>query len=198
MHRVETPEYPFEALREILYNAIIHRKYDHTPIFISVYDDRMMIWNDGELPKELTIEKLKGKHLSKPRNKLLASVFYKAGFIETWGRGTLKIINECLKHGLPEPKIEMFSGGFGITIFKEIYNEKYLSKLDISDRQKKAILYIKENESITNSIYREMFDIGRNTALRDIEELVNLKMIKKGGAGKHTKYVICVDGYKTL
>jgi ATP-dependent DNA helicase RecG len=158
----------------------------------------MMIWNHGELPDGLTIEKLKEKHLSQPRNKLLASVFYKAGYIETWGRGTLKIIEECKKHGLPEPKIEMFSGGFGITIFKEIYNEDYLEKLDLNDRQKKAIIYIKENESITNSIYREMFDIAHQTAIRDFDELIKLKMISKTGEGRGTKYVINVDGYKTL
>jgi len=197
LQRIETPEYPFEAIREILFNAIIHREYENTPVFISLYDDRISIMNQGELTEKLSIEDLKRKHLSYPRNELLATVFYKAGYIETWGRGTLKVMEECEKYGLAEPKIEVHSGGFSITLFKDIYNEEYLSKVSINDRQKKAIQYIKQNKSISNSVYRELFEVAKRTAVRDIEELMELKMIMKRGEGRATEYIINVNGYIT-
>jgi ATP-dependent DNA helicase RecG len=84
---------------------LIHRDYQGpSTIQVRVYNDRINFVNEGKLPPEVPVEKLKTEHLSKPRNKLLAAVFYnKAGFIESWGRGTLEIVNQCLKQELPEP-----------------------------------------------------------------------------------------------
>jgi ATP-dependent DNA helicase RecG len=103
-HRRERLEYPYEALREAVFNALIHRDYNTTStIQIKIYNNSLSIANEGKLPPEITIDDLKREHLSKPRNKLLADIFYKAGFIESWGRGTLKIILECKKAHIPEP-----------------------------------------------------------------------------------------------
>lgn len=111
LQRIETPEYPFEALREVLFNSIVHRSYDITPIIIRIYEDRITVWNIGGLPEQLSLADLKKEHSSYPRNKLLANAFYKGGHIESWGRGTLKIIEECKKHGLIEPVIQEQGGG---------------------------------------------------------------------------------------
>ncbi|SNZ01189.1 ATP-binding protein [Flagellimonas pacifica] len=195
LQRIETPEYPFEALREALFNAIVHRSYQVTPITIRIYDDRIAIWNIGELPEQLSAEDLKKEHGSYPRNKLLANAFYKGGHIESWGRGTLKIIEECKKHGLVEPLIHEHGGGLSVTIFKDIYNEKYLSKLDLNDRQKIAIKAVKKAGHITNLEYRALFDITDRTVLRDVDELIKLSIFKKEGEGRATKYVIDISGY---
>ena len=196
LSRKEPPEYPYDAIREILFNAIIHKKYGISPITVKVYNDRISISNFGELPESLTLDDLWKDHRSIPRNRLMANVFYKGGHIEAWGRGTLKIIEECKNYGLLEPLIEERQGGVTVTLFKDIYNEHYLSKLDLNERQVKAIRYIKENKVITNKTYREMFDITDRTVLRDIEELVEFKMFKKIGNGRATKYVINVEGYE--
>jgi ATP-dependent DNA helicase RecG len=84
---MEPLEYPESALREAILNAIIHKDYSSTWIFLRVYDDKLEIWNPGALPEELTIEKLKRVHSSYPRNTNIASAFFKAGYIESWGRG---------------------------------------------------------------------------------------------------------------
>ncbi|MGB0788604.1 MAG: hypothetical protein ACPGQR_03625, partial [Marinirhabdus sp.] len=76
------------------------------------------------------------------------------------------------------------------------YNKKYISHLDINVRQKKAIQYVKENGGITNAVYREEYKVTDRTAHRDIEELVDLSILKKEGAGRATKYLIDVSGYK--
>lgn len=129
LHRIETTEYPYEAIRETLLNAIVHRQYMGAPIQISLYDDKIMIWNFGTLPEPMTFEDLKHKHASHPRNPILADVFFKGGLIESWGRGTLKIIDECESAGLPTPEIAEMTGGIIVTIYKDVYNEKHLVKL---------------------------------------------------------------------
>lgn len=198
LQRVEKSIYPYKAIREILFNAIIHKTYDSTPINIRIYEDRIRIWNIGKLPEQLTIEDLKTEHDSIPRNRLMANTFYKAGLIETWGRGTITIIEECKKHGLLEPLIEEKQGGIAVTIFSDIYNEKFLSKFDLNDRQQKAIEYIKKNRSITSGVYQEIYEVSKATTRRDILELLGLKIIKAKGEGKLTEYLIDIDGYKLI
>jgi len=95
-----------DAFREIILNAIVHKDYSGcNPIQISVYEDKMYIWNDGEMPANLSsAEKLFSKHSSKPYNPKLANVFFKSGMIEAWGRGFDKIKEACTKYegSLPE------------------------------------------------------------------------------------------------
>src|SRR5437868_5701907 len=80
--RIEDLEYPEVALREAILNAIVHKDYSSTSIFLRVYDDKITIWNPGVLPEALTIENLKTQHASYPRNKNIADIFFKAGYIE--------------------------------------------------------------------------------------------------------------------
>ncbi|WP_428743293.1 ATP-binding protein [Tenacibaculum sp.] len=193
--RIETPEYPYAAIREILLNAIAHRVYETSAITVRILEDRLEIWNIGELPEQLSTEDLKTAHSSYPRNPLIAQVFYKGGLIESWGRGTIKIIEECKSHGLPEPLIEEKGGGVSVTIFKDIYNDKYLSKLDINERQKEAIKYVKNKGYITSGLYVEEFKVAKRTAIRDIDILLELNLLKKQGQSKNTQYIINIAGY---
>jgi ATP-dependent DNA helicase RecG len=95
---------PEPALREAVVNAIAHKDYSSgNPIQISVYDDRIVIWNDGHLPENWTIKDLLGKHASIPFNPDIARVFFLAGKIEAWGSGIERMFAACRKHGCPEP-----------------------------------------------------------------------------------------------
>ncbi len=87
---------------------------------MKVYDDCIMLWNDGKLPEGIDQEKLFAEHASQPRNRNIANAFYKAGFIETWGRGINKIRQGLKKIGLPEPKIENHVSGTLITIYRNV------------------------------------------------------------------------------
>ncbi len=122
MYRIETPEYPTAALREIILNALVHRNYMGVHTQIRVYDDKITFWNDGELAQNLSIEKLKGFHSSFPRNTLIAEVCFKGGLIDSWGSGIAKIYNAFKTAGLPEPKMEEFQGGMLVTIYKNKIN----------------------------------------------------------------------------
>ena len=103
--RVENYEYPYDAVREAIHNAVAHKDYTGaTPVQISVYKDKIMIWNFGQLPENWTMEKLsKSKHPSMPFNPDIANAFFRIGYIETWGRGFSKMTTQCLSIGLPEP-----------------------------------------------------------------------------------------------
>ena len=190
LQRVESWEYPYEAIREVILNAIVHRDYMGAPIQISVYDDKLIVWNEGSLPEDLTFEDLKKKHSSRPHNPILASTFFKGGLIEAWGRGTIKIINECKKAGLPEPIIEYSSGGISVTILKNQFNEKSLIEKGLSTRQIKAIEFVKENRNITNKIYQEICEVSKATATRDLTELIEkFKILERSGeVGAGTSY----------
>ena len=186
--RVEIPDYPFDAIRELLFNAIVHQRQGVMPITIRVFNDRIVISSFGMLPEGLTPEDLKKPHGSFPRNKLMANVFYKGGHIETWGRGTLKVIEECEKYGLPEPLIEEMSGGVWVTLFKKRTNPEFLATLPLNERQLKSIEYLKNNSNITSKIYQELFDTSYRTAIRDLNGLLETEIIKKVGDNKGAKY----------
>jgi ATP-dependent DNA helicase RecG len=107
LQRIETWPLPMPALREAVLNAVVHKDYTTgTPIQISVYPDKLMIWNPGELPFDWTVEKLLGKHASIPFNPNIANVFFRAGMIEAWGRGIEQIIEACKDAGAPEPEVK--------------------------------------------------------------------------------------------
>jgi ATP-dependent DNA helicase RecG len=182
IHRREILEYPYKALRESIINALIHRNYlGSSTIQVRVYDDRITFLNEGKLPPEVPVEKLKTEHLSKPRNKLLADVFYKAGYIEGWGRGTIEIVNQCLEQELPEPDFIEEYGAFMTVLYKSKWNKEKIKNMELNDRQIKSVLYVKEKGKITNKEYMEIAGISKATATRDLRELVEKKVFKQYG-----------------
>jgi ATP-dependent DNA helicase RecG len=104
--RIESYVYPYDAIREALLNAITHKDYSiSSPIQISVYNDKLIFWNPGQFPDDWTIDNLLIKHPSIPFNPDIANTLFRSGYIESWGRGTLKILEQCRGSKLPEPLI---------------------------------------------------------------------------------------------
>jgi ATP-dependent DNA helicase RecG len=189
--RIETFEYPFNAIREAILNAIAHKDYSmSTPIQISVYPDKIIFWNPGQLPDQWTIENLLIKHPSIAYNPDIANTLFRCGYIESWGRGTLKMINECKEIGVPSPKYEFNMSGFFVTFRKDIYHKEYLETLGLNDRQIKAVLFVKEKTTISNSQYQDLNKTSRITATRDLSELVEKFNIfeRSGKIGAGTFY----------
>lgn len=186
--RIEKGEYPAAALREMLLNALVHRNYMGAVIQIRIYDNKLSIWNEGTLPAGITFADLRGNHPSKPRNPIIADVCFKGGYIDAWGRGTLKIITACREAELPEPEMKEEFGGVMITLFKDRYTEEQLRKIGLNERQVKAVLFVLENGKITNKEYQEKFGVARMTATRDLKELVEKGVLKSSdmkGAGSY-------------
>ncbi|MDR1553188.1 MAG: putative DNA binding domain-containing protein [Prevotellaceae bacterium] len=189
--RVENYEYPYDAVREAIHNAVAHKDYTGgTPIQISVYKDKIMIWNFGQLPENWTMEKLtKSKHPSIPFNPDIANAFFRCGYIETWGRGFSKMTTQCLVAGLPEPLYYYDMSGFWVVFRKDTYNEQSLKELGLNDRQVKAVLYVKEKGKITNKDYQEINKISNRTATYELKELVDkFDILKVSGVSVGTYY----------
>ncbi len=188
LYRIETGEYPREAMREVLLNALVHRNYMGAPIQIRVYDDKMNIWNDGGLPTGISLESLKRPHSSNPRNPIIAGVCFKGGLIDAWGSGTVKIIETCLQAGLPEPELIEQDGGFFLTLFKNNLTKEQLTKLGLNERQLKAVEYVKEKGKITNKEYQSLNTISERTASRELSDLVEKQVFNSSetkGAGSY-------------
>ena len=108
VYRQDVYEIQPDAIRELIVNAIVHRSYiDHSSIQIAIYDDRLEITSPGRLPMGQTIERMKQGY-SKIRNEALAAAFEYMGYIEHWGSGILRVMQQVRDAGLPEPE---FLGG---------------------------------------------------------------------------------------
>ena len=102
------------------------------------------------------------------------------------------MIRECELAGLPKPVYFYDMSGFFVEFRKDNYNEQYLKSLDLSDRQVKAVLYLKEKGKITNSDYQTLNAVSKATATRDLTELVEkFKILKRtGDIGAGTNYIL--------
>jgi ATP-dependent DNA helicase RecG len=187
--RVETWEYPLEAVREAITNAICHRDYEiASTVQIRIFDDRIEIWGVGPLPNPLTLKDLVKKHDSVLRNPLIANSLFMIKYIEQWGTGTNRIIEACIDHGLPQPLFEILSGSLVITFRKYKITEEMIQSLN--DRQKKIIEYLKEHKKITSKECSQLFDISKRTARNDLNDLISKEIIqRKGKSDKKTYYV---------
>jgi len=192
LQRKEIWEYPLEALREAVVNGLIHRDYTYpADIQIRLEEDRLEVWSPGELPPPLTPEALYGPHSSVLRNPLIAQAFYFAGVIERWGTGTTRIIRLCREQRLPEPEFTHRQGGVRVTFLKDPYTPERLHQLGLSERQIKAVLYVKEQGRISNQEYQELVGVSKRTASRDLDNLVQRDMLERvGETGKGTHYVL--------
>ena len=181
--RVETYEYPKEAIREALLNAVAHKDYSGgAPIQIKVFKDRIMIWNDGQLPDNWTVSNLLRKHSSKPYNPDIANTLFRSGYIESWGRGIEKMMSYCKGAGIPDPNYSFESSDFLVEFSKDIYHEEYLIELGLNERQVKAVLFAKEKGKITNSDYQELNKVSKRTATSELTALVDsFKVLLKSG-----------------
>ena len=114
--RVETYPFARNAIREAIYNAIAHNCYMYgTPIQIRIEEEQIIISNRCILPEGWTAETLMQPHDSIPYNPDIANVFYRAGYIETWGQGIQKICDECVALGAELPRYEIL--GTGIRVY---------------------------------------------------------------------------------
>lgn len=185
-YRKDIWDYPISALREVVLNALIHRDYFNVAnfILIKVYDDRIWFYNPGRLTEGITIGELKEQHGSFLRNPLIGKVFYLAGLIEQYGSGTVRIVEWMKGAGLPEPEYREGKDGFSVYFYKDIYTEENLRKMSLSDRQIKAVEFVKERGKITNKQYQKLSNISKPTATRDLADLVEKDVFNSEGKGK--------------
>lgn len=190
LNRIEKLEYPVAALREMLLNALIHRNYMGAHTQIRVYDNSIDFWNDGFLPEGITLEALKHKHSSKPRNPVIADVCFKGGYIDSWGRGTIKIIEACKSAKLAEPEFKELSGGFLIVVSKTIIKESSISQTDLNENSQKVLNLIRNNSRITTSELSLSIEISDSAVDKIIKKLKDSGLLERRGSRKDGYWVI--------
>jgi len=202
VQREEKYEYPPDAIREAIVNAVAHRDYESpSKVQVRVFDDCIEIWNPGRLPEGWTIDRLKQKHESIPKNPLLFKQLFWVKYVEDVGGGTIDMIQACRAWGIPEPEFEDTGSAIVITFRKSILTPKVLEKFGLNRRQIKAMDFIKERSSITTKQYCKLFKIARDTANRDLNQLLKKGIIAKKGSGPQTYYIlsnISIGHYRTL
>ena len=184
-----TYEIPPDVIREAIVNAIAHRDYTSAAaVQISVFADRVEIWNPGVLPPPLTPERLRHPHRSIAHNPRIAEVLFLVRYIEKFGTGTLMMIKESVSHALPEPTFEQRGPEFVAILWRDWLTESVLGGLGLNERQLKATEHIKLRQQITNAEYQRITGAIDRTAARDLDELVKkgvLKKVGKTGRGAH-------------
>jgi ATP-dependent DNA helicase RecG len=185
--RIEELEYPEEALREAILNAIIHRDYTGVHIQLSVYENKIILWNPGSLPSKINIDRLKEKHPSIPKNRLIADIFFKAGYIEAWGRGIHKIVTEFMNAKLPEPIFENYAGGVQVTLLKDLDRDldrdldKDLDRGVLTNNQIQILKEIEKNKDITQMELSRIIGINDKNIRNNIKKLKDLGLIERIG-----------------
>lgn len=210
MQRKEELEVPIEALREILYNSITHKDYTGPDIQMHVYNDHVELWNEGDLPEGYDEKVLYGKHSSKPRNRNIADTMFKAGFIDTWGRGYKKIHDGFEKVGLPMPTVESHCGGtlvtfqrgFDVTSGRKNVSSSVsssvssdvgsLSVVQLSERQKKICELIKENPFISGEQMSVVLSVVPRTIWRDLSALQKMGVLIREGNTSAGHWVVMI------
>jgi len=189
LQREEKYQYPPDAFREAIVNAICHRDYEERgDIQIRVFDDFLEVWSPGKLPEPLRLEDLKKTHKSVPRNPLLARQLFWIKFVEEVGTGTNDMIDYCREWGIPEPEFKHVTGDFVVTFFGKL-TDKYYEDMGLNERQIKVVTYVRKNNSITNREFRKLFpDLTRETLRKDLNDLVTKRILVKKGEKRGSFY----------
>ena len=189
--REESWEYPPDAFREAVINAVCHRDYQSSGnVQVSIFTNSLEILNPGPLPSTLTIEALKRRHSSKPRNRLIAETLFKIKYIEKFGTGTTKMIRVCRDLGVPEPEFIEQDEDFMVTLRRSSVNVLLEQPQLLNERQKQAIVYLKIHESITSAELARLAGCAERTARQDISKLVEWNAVEARKEGKISRYLL--------
>ncbi len=219
MKRDEDYEYPMEAVRELIVNAVAHRDYSiqGDNIRLHIYSNHLEVHSPGSLPGPMTLDNIKDERFS--RNPIIVQVLSDMGFIERLGYGVDRVIELMESKGFQTPKFTNTPSGFKVNLTKPLNTKKHQSteqktKLTkpqsvvsfhgvfkgqkINPRQESALIYLHKdkNSRITNSDLKGMFpDVHPETIRRDLVNLVNKNILQKRGQKRGSYYVLATDEF---
>ncbi|MBA4233988.1 MAG: hypothetical protein C0465_25785 [Ralstonia sp.] len=186
--RVDIKAYDADALREGIVNAFVHRDYENYSggLKVSVYPDRIEIWNSGSLPRELKPSDLVRRHQSILNNPDIAQVFHLRNLMEKVGRGTELIAKASHALGAALPTWEVAPSGVTLTIFSAHAD----AGSEFNERQRVLLDSLLVGDLVTVSQYTDMISgkIGSRQARRDLEDLVAKGILDVEGAARSTRY----------
>ena len=201
LQRTETPEYPLEAVRELLVNAVAHRDYNQQGdcIHVHIFADRLEVHSPGGLPGPVNLSNLLEARFS--RNAIIAQVLSDWGYVERLGYGLNRVVRVLRQNQLPEPQFEESGGAFRVRLFSAIGTDATpvtgfpdLTQYELHDlnpRQEQAIAYLAVQKRLTNSDYQTLCpDVSSETLRRDLADLVEKRVLLKIGTKRGTYYIL--------
>lgn len=180
----EWEDYPTVAIREAVINALIHRDYfyDSSHIYLHIYEDHLELDNPGGLIRGLTLNDLGSK--AARRNRMLADLMQRAGYIENAGTGILRIREALKKNNNPPAEISA-TNFFSL---KMVIRPRDLVESSLTDRQKKLYALVAQRGPVSKTECQMAMGVGSDTALSELKVLMAKGLIKKSGMGKNTRY----------
>jgi ATP-dependent DNA helicase RecG len=209
MARAENFEYPLEAARELVVNAVAHRDYHVSGdgIRLFIFSNRMEVTSPGGLPGPVTIDNIKDERFS--RNPAIVQVLSDLGFIERLGYGVDRVIDLMRQQKLQAPRFEETASGFRVVLHNESMDESLqlvpekaviqfngvYRGMEINPRQEAALVYLRgEGSRITNSDLQGLCpDVHPETIRRDLADLVAKNILRKMGQKRGSYYVLNHD-----
>jgi len=195
----ETLEYPPEAVRELLVNAVAHRDYNlqGDNIHLNIFADRLEVQSPGGLPGPVNLDNLLEARFS--RNAVIVQVLADLGFVERLGYGLDRVVRAVRQAGLRQPKFEEVGGAFRVTLFGEsliphaaqLQQAAAYHHLNLNPRQEHALAYLIQNQRITSRDYQELSpEVHPETLRRDLVDLVERGVLIKVGDKRATYYIL--------
>lgn len=203
LNRVRLDEYPAEALREAIVNAVAHRQYEDAgrKIILEVFSDRVVVSSPGLPPAPITLASLrKGKYRPCSRNPVLAQCLSYFHRIEERGSGFRRMRDQMLDHGLEKPLLGTDTGYFQVVFpgpgedidrirvpeTQIVVTQAIEAKLN--ERQKSMVKLLLEGQELTSRYCEERFGVTRPVISRELGWLVELGVAVRVGAGRSTRY----------
>lgn len=192
LKRIDTRDYPEYSLREALLNAVIHRSYYFdSSIMVTLYDDKFEILSMGGLIDGITMKEI-FKGVSSSRNPNLANIFYRFGYVESFGTGIGRIMDSYAAYE-KKPIFDATENTFSITLpnmnYAEVLDKSSIISPSLS-QEDIIINYLKEYNKINRNETEKLLNISKTRAYQIIDEMLEKNIIKKEGTGKNTYYVL--------
>jgi len=194
LHRIDNLDYPEQAVREALLNAIVHRDYGlSASTLISVFDDRVEMLSIGGIPGTVTYDEIM-LGVSMCRNPGLADIFYRLGLIEAYGTGIAKIMTAYAGQKR-KPDIVTTSQAFKIILPNQNTDAGPVHKPNghsavIEEREETIMIVLSDHELHTRSSIERALGVSTSTARRMLQKLLDEQRIKAVGSTRNAKYYI--------
>lgn len=187
LYRIDMRDYPTEAIREALLNALVHRDYSFSgSTLISIFDDRLECVTLGGLVKGIAYDDIM-LGASILRNKGLANLFYRLKLIEAYGTGMPKIMGSYA-HAPVKPKIEVSDNAFKITLPNINAVRENTPTVELSEKEQACFVLFRSEERLTRKQVEASLGISQAAAVKVLSALTDKYMLKRVGRGKDTKY----------
>jgi ATP-dependent DNA helicase RecG len=199
LYRRDIPEYPEEAVREAVVNAVAHRDYSDfvrgSYIQIRLFADRLEVQNPGGLYGNVSVETLEEEQST--RNRVLMRLMEDLHLVENRGSGIRAMLSATRNANLEPPRFQDKRSSFWVTFHSHtLMNSESIAWLNqfadqpLNDHQRLALAYLHHHNHMTNSEYQRLNHVDSVTANRELHSLVQLKLVDQHGTRRWAYYTL--------